>query len=98
MGSNCGQGIGGFVAICRRIAAASGRPVWVKANAGLPQMRDGETHYAQTAEEFAAYVPQLVAAGAAFIGGCCGTSPEFIRAVCGRLRPGAAVSAAAPSL
>ncbi len=86
IGSNCGQGIAGFVEICRRLQAASGRAVWVKANAGLPEMRDGKTHYAQTAEEFAAYVPQLVSAGAGFIGGCCGTSPDFIRAVCGKLR------------
>ena len=86
VGSNCGQGIAGFVAICRRLHAASGRAVWVKANAGLPEMRDGKTHYAQTAEQFAEYVPQLVAAGAGFLGGCCGTSPEFIRAVCGKLR------------
>jgi methionine synthase I (cobalamin-dependent) len=87
IGSNCGQGVAGFVEICRRLRAASGRAVWVKANAGLPEMRDGKTHYAQTAEQFAAYIPQLLAAGAGFIGGCCGTSPEFIRAVCEKLRP-----------
>ena len=81
VGSNCGQGIAGFVEICRRLHAASGQAVWVKANAGLPEMRDGKTHYAQTPEQFAAYAPQIVDAGAGFIGGCCGTSPEFIRAV-----------------
>ena len=86
IGSNCGQGVAGFVEICRRLHAASGRAVWVKANAGLPEMRDGKTHYAQTAEQFAAYVPQLIAAGAGFIGGCCGTSPAFIRAICDELR------------
>ncbi len=86
IGSNCGQGIAGFLEICRRLHAASGRAVWVKANAGLPEMRDGKTRYAQTAEEFAAYVPQLVSAGAGFIGGCCGTSPDFICAVCEKLR------------
>jgi len=85
IGSNCGQGVAGFVEICRRLHAASGRAVWVKANAGLPEMRDGKTRYAQTAEQFAGYVPQLLAAGAGFIGGCCGTSPEFIRAVCAKL-------------
>ncbi len=85
VGSNCGQGIAGTVEICRRLHSASGRAVWVKANAGLPEMRDGKTHYAQTPEQFAACVPHLVAAGAGFIGGCCGTSPEFIRAVCNAL-------------
>jgi methionine synthase I (cobalamin-dependent) len=81
IGSNCGQGIAGFVGICRRLHAASGRPVWIKANAGLPEMRDGKTVYSQTPEQFADYVPQLIEAGAGFIGGCCGTTPAFIRAV-----------------
>jgi 5-methyltetrahydrofolate--homocysteine methyltransferase len=84
IGSNCGQGIAGFVAICRRLKAAlkdQNIPIWIKANAGLPQMKDGKTVYAQTPGEFAAFVPALIEAGASFIGGCCGTSPEFIRAV-----------------
>jgi methionine synthase I (cobalamin-dependent) len=81
IGSNCGQGIAGFVNICRRLKAATDLPIWIKANAGLPQMKEGKTVYAQTPAEFAAFVPELVAAGANFLGGCCGTSPEFIRAV-----------------
>jgi methionine synthase I (cobalamin-dependent) len=81
VGSNCGQGIAGFVSICRRMHAATSAPIWVKANAGLPEMVDGKATYAQTAEEFASYVPQLIEAGASFIGGCCGTSPEFIAAI-----------------
>ncbi|MDE2134650.1 MAG: homocysteine S-methyltransferase family protein [Alphaproteobacteria bacterium] len=80
IGANCGQGIAGFVTICARLkAAADGHPVWIKANAGLPQIRDGKTVYAMTAAEFTGYVPAVLAAGADFIGGCCGTSPEFIR-------------------
>jgi methionine synthase I (cobalamin-dependent) len=86
VGANCGQGIAGFVAICRRLHSASGRPVWVKANAGLPQIQDGKTVYTQTPEEFASYVPELVQSGAGFLGGCCGTSPEFIRAVAARMK------------
>jgi len=80
IGANCGQGIAGFVRICARLkAAADGHPVWIKANAGLPQMRDGKPVYATTAAEFARQVPAVLGAGAGFIGGCCGTSPEFIR-------------------
>jgi 5-methyltetrahydrofolate--homocysteine methyltransferase len=86
IGANCGQGIAGFVPICRRLRAASGRPVWIKANAGLPELRDGKTIYAQTAEEFASFVPQLFDAGAGFLGGCCGTTPAFIRAISRALR------------
>lgn len=81
IGSNCGQGIAGFVNICRRLHDATDRPIWIKANAGLPEMVDGQTVYRQTPEEFAEYVPQLVEAGASIIGGCCGTTPEFITAV-----------------
>ncbi len=85
VGANCGQGIADFVAICGRLHAAAGRPVWIKANAGLPELRDGKAVYRQTAAEFAAHVPALVAAGAGLIGGCCGTTPEFIAAVRGKL-------------
>ena len=42
IGSNCGQGIAGFMAICRRLHAAADRPVWIKANAGLPEMVEGQ--------------------------------------------------------
>ena len=85
VGSNCGQGIAGFVEICRRLRAAGNRPVWIKANAGLPEIRDGETVYSQTPEQFAEYVPQLIEVGAGFLGGCCGTTPDFIRAVRSKL-------------
>lgn len=81
IGSNCGHGIAGMVDICRRLRAAADCPIWIKANAGLPEMVDGKTVYRQTPAEFAAHVPQLIEAGASFLGGCCGTSPEFIRAV-----------------
>jgi methionine synthase I (cobalamin-dependent) len=82
VGANCGQGIAGFVTICARLkAAAQGRPVWIKANAGLPTMKGGKAVYATTAEDFASYVPAVLSAGASFIGGCCGTSPEFIHGI-----------------
>jgi methionine synthase I (cobalamin-dependent) len=80
VGANCGQGIAGFVSICARMkASADGRPVWIKANAGLPTMQDGKAVYALSAEDFTREVPAVLTAGASFIGGCCGTSPEFIR-------------------
>jgi len=85
IGSNCGQGITGFVKICSRLRAATDLPLWIKGNAGLPQMVDGQTVYEQTPEEFADEIPPLVEAGANFIGGCCGTTPDFIRAVATKL-------------
>ncbi len=81
VGSNCGKGIEAFGDVCRRLHQTAGEPVWIKANAGMPEMIDGKTVFSQTPEEFAEYVPALIAGGAAFIGGCCGTNPDFIRAI-----------------
>ncbi len=81
IGSNCGQGIGGFVKLCSRMKAATGLPIWIKGNAGLPEMVNGATVYKTQPADFAAYAQPLLEAGADFIGGCCGTSPDFIRAL-----------------
>ncbi len=81
VGANCGVGIAGYVPVCERLRSATDRPVWIKANAGLPELIDGQTVYTMTPECFAGYVPALVRAGARFIGGCCGTGPEFIASI-----------------
>jgi 5-methyltetrahydrofolate--homocysteine methyltransferase len=54
----------------------------MKPNAGLPDVVDGQVVYRTTPLEFVRYLPELVAAGANFIGGCCGTNQDFIRAIC----------------
>lgn len=81
IGANCGQGIEGFIPICKRMRAVTDIPLWMKANAGLPKLVKGETVYDTTPDQFARFVPALIAAGANFIGGCCGTHPDFIAAV-----------------
>ena len=86
IGANCGQGVAGFVALCSRLKASTDRPIWIKANAGLPQVIEGMAAYAMSADEFAGYAAEIAALGAAFIGGCCGTTPDFIRAVVKRVR------------
>jgi methionine synthase I (cobalamin-dependent) len=86
VGANCGQGIESHVAICRRLRAATDRPIWLKANAGLPELVNSRVVYPTTAELFASFGPALVAAGASFIGGCCGTAPNYIRALGKELR------------
>lgn len=87
IGANCGRGIEGYIPICRRLRAATRLPVWIKANAGLPELTGGRVVYRTTPEEFAARVPELIAAGATFVGGCCGTSPTFIAATRRVVRP-----------
>lgn len=79
IGANCGQGAEGYVAICKRLRSATSLPIWMKPNAGLPEMLDGHLQYRETPQSFATHVHALVQAGASFVGGCCGTTPEFIR-------------------
>ena len=80
-GANCGQGIEGFIPICSRMRSATNLPLWMKPNAGLPERVEGQVVYRTTAQEFVSFVPELVQAGANFIGGCCGTEQAFIREI-----------------
>ena len=81
IGANCGVGIESYVPVCARLRAATDRPIWIKPNAGLPEIIGGNPVYTTTPEEFARHAPALAQAGASFIGGCCGTTPDFIRAL-----------------
>jgi methionine synthase I (cobalamin-dependent) len=81
VGANCGTGPEAFPHLCRRLKEASGLPVWIKPNAGMPTLEAGRAVYAMRPADFASHLPALVEAGASFVGGCCGTSPEFVRAL-----------------
>ena len=81
IGANCGAGPDAFARICRRLKQASGLPVWIKPNAGMPRLEDGQAVYTMPPDVFAGFLPALIESGASFVGGCCGTSPEFIRAL-----------------
>jgi 5-methyltetrahydrofolate--homocysteine methyltransferase len=81
IGANCGLGIERYVPIGRRLRAATDRPVWIKPNAGLPEIVNGRMFYRTTPEQFAAEAIALRDAGVHFLGGCCGTTPEHIRAL-----------------
>jgi len=84
VGANCGQGIETYAPLGQRLRAATTLPIWLKPNAGLPELVDGKAQYRTAPEEFARHAPALLAAGANFLGGCCGTSPDFIRALVAR--------------
>ena len=80
IGANCGNGIAGMVDIVREIRSVNAEiPILVHANAGMPVYQDGETVFPEKPEEMAAMVPEIIAAGANVIGGCCGTTPGHIR-------------------
>ena len=80
IGANCGQGIDGFIPICERMRKVTELPLWMKANAGLPEVVNGQAIYKQTPEQFATKILELIQSGANFVGGCCGTTPAFIAA------------------
>jgi 5-methyltetrahydrofolate--homocysteine methyltransferase len=81
VGANCGQGIEGYIPICRRLRQATDLAVWIKPNAGLPEVEDEKTIFYTTAGEFAKFVPELIRAGADFIGACCGSDQEFVKEI-----------------
>lgn len=79
IGSNCGNGFDQMIEIVSRIRTTETiLPVLVHANAGLPEVRDGQTVYPESAESMAGKVDALLQCGADIIGGCCGTTPEHI--------------------
>jgi len=81
VGANCGTGPENYIKVAAALREATDLPLWIKPNAGLPVIRDGETVFPMAADEFADFIPALVAAGANIIGGCCGTTPVHIQAV-----------------
>jgi 5-methyltetrahydrofolate--homocysteine methyltransferase len=82
IGTNCGNGIERMVEIVKEIKTAAPEAfVLVHANAGLPEVIEKKTVFPDTPEDMAKFVPALIGAGANVIGGCCGTTPEHIRAV-----------------
>ncbi len=81
LGANCGVGVERAVSICQRLGAATSLPIWIKPNAGLPTIEGSKLRYDTSAEFFASHFAALRDAGASFLGACCGSTPEFIRAL-----------------
>lgn len=87
LGVNCSLGPAQMIPIVERLVKAAHVPVLVNPNAGLPKSVDGKTVYNVGPEEFAGYMKQIAALGAAAVGGCCGTTPDYIRAEIAAVRP-----------
>ncbi|ALC15442.1 methionine synthase (B12-dependent) [Desulfuromonas soudanensis] len=81
IGSNCGLGIDGIYTILEKMRSVTSLPLIAQANAGLPVLKDGQTIFPGTPGEMTAYHERLLALGVRVIGGCCGTTPEHIRAM-----------------
>ena len=78
LGLNCSLGPKQLEPLADRFLACSPLPVIIKPNAGLPVIKDEQTCYDVTKEEFAKTVAGFAKKGAAIVGGCCGTTPEYI--------------------
>lgn len=85
VGANCGAGPLELLKVVRRLAALTDKPISAYANSGFPEYRDGRYIYRTTPEYFAGMAAEMVAAGANLLGGCCGTTPEHIKAIAGRI-------------
>ncbi len=86
IGCNCGAGIAHILPVVVAMRASTRKPLWVKPNAGMPELEGDRTVYRQTPEEFAAFVPRLVEAGANVVGSCCGSGPEHTRRIAAVVR------------
>jgi 5-methyltetrahydrofolate--homocysteine methyltransferase len=81
IGSNCGTGIKNMVNLAESFRQHTDMPLIIQSNAGLPQIVDGHLIYAESAEFMAEKSRRLIDLGVSIIGGCCGTTPDHIRAL-----------------
>ena len=83
IGANCSLGPRQLRGVAEELLTSASVPVVLKPNAGLPRAVDGKTVFDVTEEEFAEEIAALVGKGVRAVGGCCGTTPDYIRALCG---------------
>ncbi|MBP7176388.1 MAG: homocysteine S-methyltransferase family protein [Thermoclostridium sp.] len=81
VGCNCSTGPKEMLEIIRQMKPYARVPLAAKPNAGLPRLINGKTIFNMNADEFTSYVESFIEAGANLLGGCCGTSPEFIQKI-----------------
>ena len=81
IGANCSLGPKQLTGVVEELLEYASVPVLLMPNAGLPEIKDGKTVFNVSPEEFAEDVKALIGKGVRIIGGCCGTTPEYISAV-----------------
>jgi 5-methyltetrahydrofolate--homocysteine methyltransferase len=81
IGSNCGNGIENMIRIAKEFKQHTRLPIIIQSNAGLPEVRDDKPVYLETPAFMAQKAKEFVALGVSIIGGCCGTTPEHIKAI-----------------
>ena len=81
IGANCSLGPKQLTKVAEELLENASVPVILKPNAGLPEVKDGETRFNVTPEEFSTDLTKLIKKGLRVIGGCCGTTPDYIKAL-----------------
>ena len=87
IGSNCGNGLMNMIKIAKEFKKYSSIPILIQSNAGIPESKEGKLWFPESSEFFREKIPQLLEAGVSVIGGCCGTTPEYIRAIKQKIFP-----------
>jgi 5-methyltetrahydrofolate--homocysteine methyltransferase len=78
IGANCSLGPQQLIPIIQELRDNTTLPISAQPNAGMPELHNGETVFPLNPDAMATYVPALIAAGATYLGGCCGTTPKHI--------------------
>lgn len=92
VGLNCSVGPGSMLSQIKKIKSVTSKPIIIQPNAGLPKMVEGRSIYMCTPEYMAEFAKHFLEEGIQFIGGCCGTSPEHIKAMAKAFRHGTAMA------
>lgn len=79
IGLNCSSGPAALMPVLKKYISLSSVPVLFKPNAGLPRIENGRTVYGLSVHEFNDYMTMALELGVSAVGGCCGTTPEYIR-------------------
>jgi len=85
-GANCSFGPEKLLPVARELLSYASVPVLLKPNAGMPRVVDGQTRFDVSPAEFAASLASAAEEGVRIMGGCCGTAPPYISALCDALR------------
>ncbi|MBK5115258.1 MAG: homocysteine S-methyltransferase family protein [Candidatus Heimdallarchaeota archaeon] len=86
IGANCTLGSDEMVDLVPMLRKETNLPISVKPNAGQPQLVDGKTVYNSTPQDFAKDISAMIDAGANLVGGCCGSTPEFIKKIAEKVK------------
>ncbi|MBQ3252935.1 MAG: homocysteine S-methyltransferase family protein [Acholeplasmatales bacterium] len=81
LGVNCSLGPKELYEVITRMLAFSNTPIIIQPNRGLPKIKNGKTYYDLELSEFDEYIKKYIDLGVSIVGGCCGTTPEFIKEI-----------------